>query len=165
MDKDARKGGATLSLCHSATHTDRTFEGDSDVVVDRRNKFRKRIHITKIGHRLHVFEIPAADGSPLKWRGGPFDSELAAELFREELAEACAFGDVKLRRFEKDSRGPEHYDEWARIVAFMEDGQRCIDPSDLRSLARDLCIDRPWEMCDRSQPQSGGCESDDMIPF
>jgi hypothetical protein len=124
-----------------------------DVFAERRADFSGMFHIAHISDGYHIVQVPGPDGTPFKAWPGPFESERAASLFREDLLDAAAAG----------SPGDaccssgifEHFNLVARILA-------CIESSDGDGLAvaSRLALERPWEF---NTPQSR--ELDDDAPF
>ncbi len=106
---------------------------------ERRGDIAKRMHIAVVGDGYHIIEIPAADGSPFKvWSGRiwprPFQTEHAADLFRDDLVDAYAQGNPNDANI--TGRNFEHFEMRARVLEFLENRGGIADP---RGLARDLC--------------------------
>ncbi len=108
-------------------------------IVERRAEIAKRMHVAKMGDGFHIIEIPAADGSPFEAWPGPFNSKLAAELFRDDLLDAYAEGNPNNACM---SGGIfQEFEQRAGVLNFLETQVGIADP---RALAASLCQDRPW---------------------
>ncbi len=118
----------------------------------RRADIAKRMHIVVVGDEFHIIEIPGGDGEPFaKWTCRCV-SMRAAELFRDDLLDDFAYGNLD----PCDSRSLYvDYDQQARLLEFLEKRENIAD---LNELARDLADLRPWEK--RPSSSSGDMESD-----
>ena len=124
--------------------------------ASRREEIAKRMHVAKMGDGFHIIEIPAADGSPFRAWPGPFTTTLAAELFRDELIDACAEGDAN----KACCSGVifSYFEQQARMLEFLE---KCENTTNLRDLARDLVNSQPWQHGHHGPP----VDIDAEIPF
>ena len=122
----------------------------------RREEIAKRMHVARMGDGFHIIEIPAADGSPFEAWPGPFTTKLAAELFRDELLDACAEGKPN----DACCAGGIFvvFEQQARVLEFLEKRE---NTTNLRALARDLVNSQPWQHGPHGPPG----ERDAEIPF
>jgi len=64
----------------------------TDAITARRAEIARTLHVGRFGDGFHVIEVPGPDGLPFKAWPGPFKTRRAAELFRDDLIDACAEG-------------------------------------------------------------------------
>ena len=103
----------------------------------RRKELTEVLHVVEIVGGYHLLQIPGDDGAPCTTRGGSFDSEAAADLYRDDIIaamvegipnNACGSGDIFA-----------FYDIAARILAVIEQA-----PQDPKALARAIADACPW---------------------
>ena len=112
------------------------------------------VHIADFDGGFHILQVPGPDGTPFKAWPGPFESELAASLFRDDLL--CAYFEGNPNDACCSSGILDFFNVAARFLACI--GQ---DTADNRRLATKLASKRPWENRQKTMPSAFG----DNVPF
>ena len=109
----------------------------AEELAARRNEVSEVLHVVKMGDGYHVLQIPGDDGAPCTVWPGPFETETASDLFRDDLIAAMAEGNPN----EACRSGGifTFFNIAARILAVIEQS-----PQDPKALARAITDARPW---------------------
>ncbi|QQA41481.1 hypothetical protein [Pelagovum pacificum] len=106
-------------------------------MAEIREGFARQLHVAHLGDGYHVVQIPGEEGEPLKAWPGPFKSERAASLFRDDLIEAATQGNP---RDACCSDGIfDHFNLAGRFLDLIETHE-----GDARTLATMIAAERPW---------------------
>ena len=66
-----------------------------EIIAERRKEIAEVLHVVRVGEGYHILQIPGDDGAPCTSWPGPFESETAASLFRDDLIDAAAEGEAR----------------------------------------------------------------------
>ena len=123
-----------------------------DYIAERRIELAKHMHVAESLDGFFILEIPSQNGSPFTVWPGTFRTRRAAELFLEDLLDACSRGTPEaairthdfIKEFEMQDRVMEILEE------HLEAHEGIVDPG---ALARELCMFRPWEEPDDEEEE------------
>ena len=123
-----------------------------EIVAERCKEIAEVLHVVRCGDGYHVLQIPGDDGAPCTSWPGPFDSEAAASLFRDDLISAAAEGEPGNACC---SNGIfEYFNIAGRILDIIEGNE-----GDTRALARKITSEEPWK------PEPAGQVHHQDLPF
>ena len=124
----------------------------NETVAERGKNFAQVLHVVHTGDGYHILQIPGDDGAPCSSWPGPFESENAASLFRDDLIEAAAQGNPAEACCSDGIF--DHYNLAGRILDIIE-----THSGDDRALACAITSQEPWA----SRPEAVADEVDE--PF
>ena len=109
-----------------------------ETVAERRKEIAEMLHVVRMSDGYHVLQIPGDDGASCSSWPGPFESESAAKLFRDDLIQAAAQGNPGDACC---SYGVfDHYNLAGRFLDII-----VAHSGDDRSLARAIASQEPWK--------------------
>ena len=109
----------------------------AELTAKRGLELAAKLHIVESGGGYHILQIPGADGAACTSWAGPFESESAAGLFREDrivAKAACDPSEVCCSGYDLN-----FYNVTARFLQVFEQG-----PQEPEALARAITKACPW---------------------